>query len=93
MEELERKNKGGGQPMTSRSRSNGFPSLRGGIDWWSCRSRSPLPNPSKICMNHWREERGSKLKRGNNGGGKYAQEHPRTHPNRWGRSPLYSKLK
>jgi hypothetical protein len=34
MEELERKNKGGGQPMTPRSRSNGFPSLIGGIDWW-----------------------------------------------------------
>jgi hypothetical protein len=42
---------------------------------------------------HRREERGSKLKRGNNGGGKYAQEHPRTHPNRWGRSPFYSKSK
>jgi hypothetical protein len=47
MEELERKNKGGGQPMTSRSRSNGFPSLRGGIDWWSCRSRSPFPKSLK----------------------------------------------
>jgi hypothetical protein len=34
MEELERKNNGGGQPMTPRSRSNRFPSLRGGIDWW-----------------------------------------------------------
>jgi hypothetical protein len=34
MEELERKNNGGGQLMTPRSRSNGFPSLRGGIDWW-----------------------------------------------------------
>jgi hypothetical protein len=34
MEELERKKNGGGQPMTLRSRSNGFPSLRGGIDWW-----------------------------------------------------------
>jgi hypothetical protein len=33
MEELERKNKVGGQPMTTRCRSNGFPSLRGGIDW------------------------------------------------------------
>jgi hypothetical protein len=32
MEELERKTNGGGQPMTSRSRSNGFTSLRGGID-------------------------------------------------------------
>jgi hypothetical protein len=34
MEELERKNNGGGQPITPRSRSNGFPSLRGGINWW-----------------------------------------------------------
>jgi hypothetical protein len=34
IEELERKNNGGGQPMTPRSRSNGFPSLRGGIGWW-----------------------------------------------------------
>jgi hypothetical protein len=34
MEELERKSNGGGQPMTPRSRFNGFPSLRGGIDWW-----------------------------------------------------------
>jgi hypothetical protein len=33
MEELERKNNGGGQAMTPRSRSNGFPSLRRGIDW------------------------------------------------------------
>jgi hypothetical protein len=34
MEELERKNNGGGQPMTPRFRFNGFPSLRGEIDWW-----------------------------------------------------------
>jgi hypothetical protein len=33
-----------------------------------CRSRSPLPNPSKICKNHRREGRGSKLKRLTNGG-------------------------
>jgi hypothetical protein len=75
MEELERKNNGEGQPMTPRSRSNGFPSLRGGIDWWSYRSRSPFPNPSKICKNHRREGRGSKLKRDNNGGERNAQEH------------------
>jgi hypothetical protein len=74
IEELERKNKGGGQPMTPRSRSNGFPPLRGGIDCWSCRSRSSLPNPSKICKKHWREERGSKLMRFNNGGERKAQE-------------------
>jgi hypothetical protein len=61
MEELGRKNNGGEQLMTPRSRSKGFPSLRGGIDWWSCRSRSPLPNPSKRCKNHRREVGGSKL--------------------------------
>src|SRR3954462_2339068 len=33
---------------------NMFPSLRGEIDWWDCRSRSPLSNPSRICKNHWR---------------------------------------
>ena len=33
-EELERKNYGGNQLMTPRSRSQEFPSLRGGIDWW-----------------------------------------------------------
>jgi hypothetical protein len=32
MEDLERRNKGGGQPMTHRS--NGFPSIRGGMNWW-----------------------------------------------------------
>jgi hypothetical protein len=32
-EELERKNKGGYQQLTPRSISNGFPSLREGIDW------------------------------------------------------------
>jgi hypothetical protein len=41
-----------------------------------CRSRSPLPNPSKICKNHRRKERGSKLTRVNNGGEINAQEHP-----------------
>jgi len=61
MEELERKNNGGEQLMTPRSRSQEFPSLRGGIDWWSYRSRSPLPNPSKRCKNHRRERGGSKL--------------------------------
>jgi hypothetical protein len=34
MKEIERKNNGGGQPMTSRYRSKGFASLRGGIGWW-----------------------------------------------------------
>jgi hypothetical protein len=40
------------------------------------RSRSPLPNPSKICKNHRREGRGSKLKRFNNEGVRNAQEDP-----------------
>ena len=34
---------------------NMFPSLRGEIDWWDCRSRSPLSNPSRICKNHRRD--------------------------------------
>ena len=34
MEELERKNKGRNQQMTLRSRSQEFPSFRGGNDWW-----------------------------------------------------------
>jgi hypothetical protein len=43
----------------------------------NCRSRSPLPNLSKICKNHRREGRENKLKRFNNGGGeRNAQEHP-----------------
>jgi hypothetical protein len=32
---LERKNNGGGQLMTPRSRSQRFPSLRGGMSWWT----------------------------------------------------------
>jgi len=36
-----------------------FPSLRGEMDWWKYRSRSPLSFPSKICKNH-----------GRNGGGR-----------------------
>jgi hypothetical protein len=34
MEELERKNNGGHQQITSRSRYQELSSLRGGIDWW-----------------------------------------------------------
>jgi hypothetical protein len=34
MEELERKNKVGGQPMTLKPRLKGIPSLKGEIDWW-----------------------------------------------------------
>ena len=36
---------------TPRSRSKGFPSLRGEMDWWNNRSRSPLSFPTK-----WRQE-------------------------------------
>jgi hypothetical protein len=34
MEELERKNNGGYQQTTPRSKFNRFPLFRGGIDWW-----------------------------------------------------------
>jgi hypothetical protein len=34
MQELKRKNNGGGQPITPRSRYNEFPLPRGGMDWW-----------------------------------------------------------
>ena len=73
-EGLERKNNGGNQQMNPRSRSNGFPSLRGGMDWWKCGSRSPLQKPSKRCKNHRRDGRGSKLKGSNNGGQFRAQQ-------------------
>jgi hypothetical protein len=36
----ERKNKEENHTRTPRSRSTRFPSLRGDIDWWKCRSRS-----------------------------------------------------
>jgi hypothetical protein len=49
MKELERKNNGGGQLMTPKSRSKGFPSLRGGLFGGDFRSRSPLLKPSKRC--------------------------------------------
>jgi hypothetical protein len=58
MERYERKNKGNPQ-RTLRSRFTMFPSLRGEMDWWKYRSRSPLSFPSKICNNH-----------GRNGGGR-----------------------
>jgi len=34
-------------PNSPRTRSKGFPSLRGEIDWWNGRSRSPLSFSSK----------------------------------------------
>ena len=51
-----------------RTRSTKFPSLRGGMDWWKCGSRSPLTFPSKICKNHRREWKREKLSKVNNGG-------------------------
>ena len=65
----ERKNKEENHTRTPRSRSTRFPSLRGEIDWWKCRSRSPLSNPSKICQNHGRKWERGKLCKVNNGGG------------------------
>ena len=63
----------GETPRTPRSRSTRFPSLRGGMDWWKCRSRSPLSNPSKICNNHGRKWERGKLCKVNNGGGERKQ--------------------
>jgi hypothetical protein len=71
---LERKNKGGGQLMTPRSRSQRFSSLRGGKIGGDYRSRSPLPTPSKRCKNHRRDGGGRKLLKVNNGGQFRAQE-------------------
>jgi hypothetical protein len=58
MEKYERKNKENPH-RTPRSGFTMFPSLRGEMDWWKYRSRSPLSFPSKICKNH-----------GRNGGGR-----------------------
>ena len=84
----ERKNKVGETPRTPRSRSTRFPSLRGEMDWWKSRSRSPLSNPSKICKNHGRNWERGKLSKVNNGevrGGKTClQELPL-----WGRRGPY----
>jgi hypothetical protein len=55
----------------------GSPHLEEELIGGDCRSRSPLPNPSKIYKNHRREERGSKIKSFNNGGERNAQEHTR----------------
>ena len=39
------------------------------MDWWSCRSRSPLLDPSRMSKNHGgNQERESKFFKGNNGG-------------------------
>jgi hypothetical protein len=64
----ERKNKEENHTRTPRSRSTRFPSLRGEMDWWKCRSRSSLTFPSKICKNHGRNWERGKLSKVNNGG-------------------------
>ena len=48
---------------TPRYRYKGFPSLRGDMVWWKCRSRSPLYFPSKWRQESWRdgEEASSKI--------------------------------
>jgi hypothetical protein len=38
-----------------------FPSLRGEIDWWSCRSRSSLSNPSTRFKKYGRDRGNCKL--------------------------------
>ena len=43
----ERKNKEENHTRTPRSRSTRFPSLRGEMAWWKCRSRSPLTFPQR----------------------------------------------
>ena len=55
---LERKNNGESQQKTPRSRSQEFPSLREEMDWWKCRSRSLLLDPSRISKNYGRNQRG-----------------------------------
>ena len=64
-----RTKRGRQQMKTSRSRSTMFPLHKGDMDWWKCRSRSPLSFPSRICKNHWRErEEWQALLMENNGG-------------------------
>ena len=63
-----RKNKEENHTITPRSRSRDFPSLRGEIDWWNDRSRSPLSFPSNWKQESWRNREIFKLKKVNNGG-------------------------
>src|SRR5664279_5566356 len=44
-----------------RSRSKGFPTLRGEMDWWKDRSRSPLSFPSNWRQESWRNREKAKL--------------------------------
>jgi hypothetical protein len=67
MEDLERKNNGGNQQMTIRSRSQEFQHLEEEMIGGECRSKSPLPNSSNRCKHHSWEWRGSKILRLSNG--------------------------
>ena len=72
--------------MTPRSRSQEFPSQRGGMDWWSCRSRSPLLDPSRMSKNHGgNQEIGQVLQ-----SQQWRRESVRTYPAQGGRRPIYS---
>ena len=53
---------------TPRSRSKGFPSLRGDMDWWKCRSGSPLSFPSKWRQESLRDGEEASSQKVNNGG-------------------------
>ena len=73
-----RKEKEENHTRTPRSRSTRFPLLRGGMDWWNCRSRSPLTFPQRYAGimggierkasfskgQQWRRERGKTCSRG-----------------------------
>ena len=80
----ERKNKEEHQ-IPPRSRPKSFSSLRGEIDWWNGRSRSPLSFSSNWKQESWRNREIAKLQRVNNGGQNRAQELV----NLWGRRPHF----
>ena len=69
---------------TPRSRSKGFPSLRGYMAWWDCRSRSPLSFPSKRRQESWRDGEEASSQKVNNGGERECQKLG----NQWGKRPL-----
>ena len=68
----------------------GSPHLEEELIDGDCRSRSPLSNPSKICKNHRREGRGSKLKRFNNGGERASLKRMNDLTSQRGRRGIYS---
>ena len=82
----DRKNKEENHTRTPRSRSTRFPSLRGEMDWWKYRSRSPLSNPSKICKNHRRDWEGASFSKVSNGGER-GKKRATSILGRWGRRP------